>query len=56
MSSPYLFFNTIDNRWKVLDSKGYCLGDGNTKAMAVASARIVTDETIVDEFSEVYSE
>ena len=54
--SPYLFFNTIDNRWKVLDSKGYCLGDGNTKAMAVTSARIVTNESIVDEFGEVYSE
>lgn len=40
--------NSIDNHYKVIDTKGYCLGDGRTKDHAIRSARIVTDDAILD--------
>ena len=37
--------NSIDHRWKVL-SDGMTIGDGKTEEKAIASARMLTDETI----------
>ena len=34
--TPYFtFFNSIDNRWKVVDTAGYVYGDGKTEKDAV---------------------
>jgi len=49
MSPPTKLFldrNPIDNRWKILDSKESCFGDGETPEEAIASARIVTNAPI----------
>ena len=49
MPSPtklFLDFNSIDGRWKVLNSKEFCFGDGETPEQAIASARVVSDATI----------
>lgn len=49
MSAPtalFLTFNDIDNRWKVVDNKQFCFGDGETQEEAIASARIVSNATI----------
>lgn len=43
-----LELNNIDNLYKVIDEKGYCMGDGRTKDHAIKSARIVTDDAILD--------
>lgn len=49
MAAPtalFLTFNDIDNRWKVVDNKQFCFGDGETPKEAIASARIVSNATI----------
>ena len=49
MSAPtrlFLDMNSIDGRWKVLDSKEFCFGDGETPEQAIASARVVTNAPI----------
>ena len=49
MSAPtqlFLDLNSIDNRWKVLDTDGFCYGDGETPSQAIASARVVTNAPI----------
>ena len=49
MAAPtelFLTFNDIDNRWKVVDNKQFCFGDGETQEEAIASARIVSNATI----------
>ena len=42
-----LIWNPIDQHWKIMH-KGFPIGDGETIAEAVASARLVTDEPIYD--------
>lgn len=49
MAAPtqlFLTFNDIDNRWKVVDNKQFCFGDGETQEEAIASARVVSNATI----------
>lgn len=49
MAAPtalFLTHNDIDNRWKVVDNKQFCFGDGETPEEAIASARIVSNATI----------
>lgn len=49
MTAPkklYLDHNSIDNRWKILDSQEFCYGDGETPEQAIQSARVVTDAPI----------
>ena len=49
MAAPiklFLSFNDIDGHWKVLDSKEFCFGDGETPENAIASARVVTNAPI----------
>ena len=49
MSAPemlFLTYNDIDGRYKVVDNKQFCFGDGATEEEAIASARMVSDATI----------
>ena len=58
MSAPtklFLKLNTIDHRWKVVDEKGFCFGDGKDSEEAVQSARIVSDAPIYGPGSVVIS-
>lgn len=38
-------YNGADHSFKVTDENGFCFGDGKTAKTAIASARIVLDET-----------
>ena len=47
MSTPYFtFFNSIDNRWKVVDVAGFCFGDGETEKDAVLHCINTLDITL----------
>ena len=38
-------YNSLDHRFKVTDENGFCFGDGIRARDAIASARIVLDES-----------
>lgn len=48
MAAPTELFlerNHIDGRWKVLDISDFPFGDGETKTDAIASAKMLCDDT-----------
>ena len=50
-TSPYFtFFNSIDNRWKVVDTAGYVYGDGETEKDAIMHC-VNTLDISVDEIT-----
>jgi hypothetical protein len=49
MTAPSKLFldrNSFDGKWKVLDSKEFAYGSGETPEDAIRSARVVSDATI----------
>jgi len=49
MSAPdklYIDYNPFDGKWKVLNSKEFPFGSGETPVEAINSARVVTDAPI----------
>ena len=49
MTAPtklFLYRNSIDGKWKILDKDEFCFGSGETPEDAIRSARVVTDAPI----------
>jgi hypothetical protein len=54
MNTPFFtFFNTLDNRWKVVDVAGFVYGDGKTEKDAVMHCIHTTSISIDDIDTEV---
>ena len=53
MAPYFTIFNTIDNRWKVVDKDGFCFGDGETEKDAVLHCINTLDITVDEIDTEV---